>query len=261
MDIRLCNDEQVVKSWDYATEGSLLDRSVANITVTNKRVISTVQGRKRIRRAEVPVEAVKRMNVVSTKKAPILISFVLIVIGLLLADMYFMQILPIPAIISGVLFVGAGIIALFFRKRAFKLSITITPSEVVGISAGRTTQKKVNKRQKSGKEAKSASSKISVAIVVLAVYFVYLLTNVLSRSGATGAGSGFASIMILNIILYAIIILAIMQRKIKKGYKKVKIEKTVSHTRGLKLHFKKEVIDEIANEIGAVVLNAKALNE
>ncbi len=255
MDIRLCNDEQVVKSWDYATEGKLLDKAIANITVTNKRVISTVQGKKRIRRAEVPVESVKRVSVTSTAQMS-LYSIVFMAIGLLLCIGFFL-LKQIPLMIAGAIFVVVGIILLFYRKRAFRLSITITPSETVGVSAGKTTEKKVNKTQKTVKGAKSTSSPLLVVIVVLCVYFVYHIINFMSRN----SGVTMASIIMMDIILFTIIGLAIAQKRMKKGHKKVKIEKTVSHTKGLKLHFKKEIIEEISNEIGAVVLNAKALKD
>ncbi|MBR7110444.1 MAG: hypothetical protein IKC83_01075 [Clostridia bacterium] len=257
MDIRLCNDEQVVKSWDYATEGGLFKKSVANVTVTNKRVISTVEGKKKINRAEIPVESVKRLSVTSTIQASLL-SILFLVIGLVLVLGHFLLNFSMIFVIVGAIFAVIGIALLFYRKRAFRLSITITPSETVGVSAGRTTQKKINKIQKS---TVSGSKRSTIIFIIVAVY-LGALAFVLPKLINGGAQGGVTSIIMFDILLIAFLVLAIKKAKSrKKAGKKVKIEKTVSHTKGLKLHFKQEIIDEISNEIGAIVLNAKAMND
>ena len=56
--MNLSKDEQVIKSWNYShTKGS--ENEQANLTVTNKRVISAVVGKKSFAVEEVPLKSIK----------------------------------------------------------------------------------------------------------------------------------------------------------------------------------------------------------
>lgn len=57
MQLLLQEGEQIVKSWDYAKSkerGAGGDKQTARLTVTNKRVIHTVDGKKSFRTARYP---------------------------------------------------------------------------------------------------------------------------------------------------------------------------------------------------------------
>ena len=66
MELKLAKDEVIVKSWDYSAEGGMLtrDKAISNLTLTNKRIISTVENKITLNRNEVPLSAIKTVNAV-----------------------------------------------------------------------------------------------------------------------------------------------------------------------------------------------------
>ncbi len=61
MATRLTAGESVIKSWDYGTVKERT-KTTANLTVTNKRIISTISDKKSIDREEVPLSSVKSIT-------------------------------------------------------------------------------------------------------------------------------------------------------------------------------------------------------
>ena len=66
MELKLAKDEVIVKSWDYSAEGGMLtrDKAISNLTLTNKRIISTVENKITLNRDEVPLSAVRTVSAV-----------------------------------------------------------------------------------------------------------------------------------------------------------------------------------------------------
>lgn len=64
MEIKYANEEQVIKSWDYAKSGKSLSKNKVqhNLTLTNKRVIATSENATSLTRNEVPIKAVKNVS-------------------------------------------------------------------------------------------------------------------------------------------------------------------------------------------------------
>lgn len=64
MEIKFANEEQVIKSWDYAKSGKTFSKNKVqhNLTLTNKRVIATSENATSLTRNEVPIKAVKNVS-------------------------------------------------------------------------------------------------------------------------------------------------------------------------------------------------------
>ena len=66
MELKLAKDEQIIKSWDYAVSGKMLQSKAkkiqSNLTVTNKRIIATQYNDIYLKRDELPVAAVKSIS-------------------------------------------------------------------------------------------------------------------------------------------------------------------------------------------------------
>lgn len=64
MELKLAKDEVIIKSWDYASQGKWYtkDKLIANFTLTNKRVISTMENKITLNRTEVPLSAIKTVS-------------------------------------------------------------------------------------------------------------------------------------------------------------------------------------------------------
>ena len=64
MELKLAKDEVMIKSWDYASQGKWYtkDKLIANFTLTNKRVISTMENKITLNRTEVPLSAIKNIS-------------------------------------------------------------------------------------------------------------------------------------------------------------------------------------------------------
>ncbi len=64
MEIKFANEEQVIKSWDYAKSGKRFSKNKVqhNLTLTNKRVIATSENATALKRDEVPIKSVKTVS-------------------------------------------------------------------------------------------------------------------------------------------------------------------------------------------------------
>lgn len=64
MEAVLAKDEVVLKSWDYAKQGNRFDKNKLqqNLTITNKRIISSSENAYSLSRHEIPLSAVKSLK-------------------------------------------------------------------------------------------------------------------------------------------------------------------------------------------------------
>ena len=64
MELKLAKDEVMVKSWDYAYQGGMFtrDKLQANLTVTNKRIVSTVENKIRLDRDQIALSEVRSIS-------------------------------------------------------------------------------------------------------------------------------------------------------------------------------------------------------
>lgn len=83
MDINLANQEKIVKSWDYATTKAKSGRSQSNLTITDKRIISTTKGQNINNRVEINVAEVKSFSArFAQPKAPLLALIIMLALGI-----------------------------------------------------------------------------------------------------------------------------------------------------------------------------------
>lgn len=274
MDIRLCDDERIVKSWDYATEGKLVKKSVANLTVTNNRVIATVQGKKRIKRAEMALSDVKRVDM-SIGRFTSRLKWLFLVLGLIFVGLYFVATNVLGDMLkemeldsSSIALVGVGAVFLvvslllfIITVKDFKLTLTAINNMTEGITTTDAVKKVVKSAKSSARARKGSFKNLIITLVAILLVGVYLGRTL--NAGYEGALGGMQTIVILPalaIILVAINIISSRKAGRAKQTAIVSAQKTRTTTGGIKLHFNKEIIDEIMNELGAVIMDARNNN-
>ncbi len=64
MELKLAKDEIIIKSWDYSSEGGMFkrDKLISTLTLTNKRIVSTIENKLTLNRDEVPLYAIKAVS-------------------------------------------------------------------------------------------------------------------------------------------------------------------------------------------------------
>lgn len=81
MQFNLGKDEKVIKSWVYASETNGKQTSQANLTVTNRRLISVVSSASEMEYSEVPIRAISRID---AGRVSVGGNFLLLVLGILI---------------------------------------------------------------------------------------------------------------------------------------------------------------------------------
>ena len=106
----LAKDEVVIKNWDYAHAKQKRIKTTASLTVTNKRIVYTLENQERIDRQEVPLCDVKTIAC-EKRTASNFWPIVMIIFGALLS----IVIVGIPLLINGIRSLNQG---------SFQLEIT-----------------------------------------------------------------------------------------------------------------------------------------
>lgn len=122
MDIKYASNEQLVKTWDYASSKEGSDRRDYNISVTNKRIIYTAEGNKGIDRREMYLSDVKTLEYGFAKSAGIG-TILLLIFGIITA-----------IVVVGIFMIIKAVHLL--REKTFTLEITANGFESEGISVG-----------------------------------------------------------------------------------------------------------------------------
>lgn len=137
----LAKDEVVVKEWQYATAKQGMEETKETLTVTNKRIVSTMRSSLKVEQQEIFVKDVKRIS--ASHETPSKIpAFIMIGLGVIIAIMAFvlmgklgeMGTMALVLLVPAALLVVAGILML--GKGAFTLTITLEGFESAGISTG-----------------------------------------------------------------------------------------------------------------------------
>jgi hypothetical protein len=95
--LKLATGEVIVKEWDYAQAKSAGEKTVANLAVTNKRIIYTAESKRGISREEIPLDSVKMVYFGSTKEQTGMAIFY-IIFGAIFA----VTIIGLPLLILGI---------------------------------------------------------------------------------------------------------------------------------------------------------------
>ncbi len=141
--LKLGKDEQILRSWDYACEKEGKDQNQANLTVTNRRVITTIRNAHKYEYSEVPIESIRRIDASRDKNSGF--GLVFVILGAILAiggavwaiiSKPFQPMTLLPVAIGAVLII-AGIIQMTNQnKGSFYLCFTLSGSEAGKLDIG-----------------------------------------------------------------------------------------------------------------------------
>ncbi len=92
MGIQLAQNERLIKSWDYSKSKQRRDKSVANLSVTDKRIITSLISKNTTEVSEIPLNSVKAINCTRDKRPNIWaileillgIATLIVIVGILL---------------------------------------------------------------------------------------------------------------------------------------------------------------------------------
>ena len=261
MELKQSNGEKVLKSWDYGKSRT----AKANLTVTDKRIVSTVEHNKGIDRAEMTLEKVKTVDVFYGKPKRSVGKLIGIAVLLAFGAFYCVGsfvIIPkisdtIQAAFSGsissaiqpvTLTIGAvllvlGVLLLILNPKVLVLSFAAREDNCNGLSFGRVNEKIKRKKIK-------RNSKKPPFLQIVLIYALYLGFWSFSRAGA------MLNVMIS--LVWILIIIAIISVYEKDRTKKRRVGKANKNHNKIKLKVSASVAREIANELGATLLNATA---
>ena len=89
---KLSNGEQIIKSWEYAVEKEGKDETHGNLTVTNKRVISSVENSHKYAFSEIPLQYIRKIDAArdtqSSKGSLLLLAALFIAGGIILTVIF-----------------------------------------------------------------------------------------------------------------------------------------------------------------------------
>lgn len=221
MELKFYNDERIVNSWDYGKDKK------ANLTVTDKRIISSVRNEKGIKRSEMPVEDVKTVNFFYGKLSSVgktVGAILLLIIGVIgfvqvsIITTHSVEVLSVlqrfaPMYLGeAIFFTGLGVLLLINRKR-FSISLTSRSGTSDGIAFG---EKNKNRKK---------PSKIMVILTV--------------------------GLCLCGVIGWIILIIKACERKRTK-------RESVKEKTKIKIKIKQAELNLIAKELGAALLDAAA---
>lgn len=76
MDLKLSQGEQVVKSWDYAkTKGTFFTKGRYNLTVTNKKIVSSYETKKSVKREDINLSEISGISAEYSKSGSPFLTF------------------------------------------------------------------------------------------------------------------------------------------------------------------------------------------
>ncbi len=124
MNLPLTEGESIVKSWAYGkARGSLIggDRQEMSLTVTNKRIINMVDGKKSFSQSEIPIDQVKSVNGSCAKHS----RLGLLIFGIILLIVGIICVIAFPPLCAIGLIFGVLLLILFFLLRGAKINLRI----------------------------------------------------------------------------------------------------------------------------------------
>lgn len=142
--MKLAQDEQILKSWNYSSIRQKGEKKEASLIVTNKRIVSDISGNRECSRHEIPIGSVKSISMkhaFPSKWAPILLiifGIIMFIAVIVVQAMVIAGGAPIMwvALVPAVIFIVVGIILL--SKNSFMLIITTSGVEgdalLIGVS-------------------------------------------------------------------------------------------------------------------------------
>lgn len=244
MDFKLESGETVISSWDYGKCKGRKDKK-ANLTVTNKRIVSTKDYRKGVEKKEILVKDVKsldsRVGVQRPSIPAILLGVYLLLFGLSTVGfgaIIFMEVISgfpvsktvgLPMMIFGVFLMILAIMLLRI-KRKFLLEINSMMGEEKGF---------VKKSKKK--------------LILLGILFTYFLGGLII--GCVVSAQSVSAVIIADVLFIVLIIMWVVIIR-KAGNKE--LASNYSAGKKIKIKFNYYEINKMLEEIGSAVLDAKA---
>ena len=141
MELKCAQNETIIKSWDYANTKQGQEHKVYNLTVTNKRLVSSAHSATSMQKREIYLDDVKNLECTYARNSMVgaIILFILAGIALIVA----VAVKILPLLILTAIFVIIGIILL--SQRSFTLSIACYGGESEGLSLGASSLSKIKK--------------------------------------------------------------------------------------------------------------------
>ncbi len=140
--MKLAAGEVIVKDWDYAQSKSAGVKTIANLMVTNKRIVYTAESKRGVSREEIPMDSVKMLNLGSSKQETGLAIFY-IIFGAIFA----MSLIGIPLLVIGIrMLIQASFNIEIVTKGVEGTSLDVGIEKILGKKKKPRIKVKINKK-------------------------------------------------------------------------------------------------------------------
>jgi hypothetical protein len=140
--MKLATGEVIVKDWDYAQTKSAGEKTVANLMVTNKRIVYTAESKRGISREEIPIDAVKMVYYGSSK-----LQTGTAILYIILGIIFTCTIVGIPLLILGIrMMIQASFNIEIVTKGMEGTSLDIGVAKILGKKKKPRIKVKINKK-------------------------------------------------------------------------------------------------------------------
>lgn len=233
--MKLANGEKLLKEWDIYSYGKIGKRTNCSLTLTNKRLISIEEGRKKILRSETPLSAVKRWSVKSEQKS----GLGWIIFGVFLC-------VTIVGLLFGILCICKG--CRLNKEGSFGISFRTCRKNTNSLRRGKTFYAPGIGSDCEGKK-RSLGKKLAVGF---GLYFLLGLLVDFLMFGIYGFIPPSISIFASTVVVCIIVMIVCTIVNTKQG-KTVGSKPTIIK----RLRINKAVVNELVEEIGAVIIQAR----
>jgi hypothetical protein len=140
--MKLAAGEVIVKDWDYAQSKSAGVKTIANLMVTNKRIVYTAESKRGVSREEIPMDSVKMLNLGSSKEETGLAIFY-IIFGAIFA----LTVIGIPLLVIGIrMLIQASFNIEIVTKGVEGTSLDVGVAKILGKKKKPRIKVKINKK-------------------------------------------------------------------------------------------------------------------
>ena len=129
MELKLAKNETLVKSWEYAQTKQGFEKKSHELTVTDKRIITSSESSKGVDRREIYLDDVKTLEY-SFAKQGLFKAILLLILGVFTS-----------IIVAGIFFIIKAISIL--KEKSFELTMTTEGFESDGLEIGASSMKKI----------------------------------------------------------------------------------------------------------------------
>jgi hypothetical protein len=140
--MKLAAGEVIVKDWDYAQSKSAGVKTIANLMVTNKRIVYTAESKRGVSREEIPMDSVKMLNLGSSKEETGLAIFYII-----FGSIFALTVIGIPLLVIGIrMLIQASFNIEIVTKGVEGTSLDVGVAKILGKKKKPRIKVKINKK-------------------------------------------------------------------------------------------------------------------